>query len=254
MRIKSSIIIYFTISILVGCQFNINKQNDIDNLPVPKVSSNDKAIIPTMQTAPWSIEGYMTRHINSVNSIQSNLYDIIFIGDSIIQRFETVGIDNLKIINSKFTVYNLGFEGDKTENVLWRLHNGELPNNNHTKYFVILIGTNNSKFNNDAPESIASGIGHIITLIHKVSPDTKILLLSILPRGRDKFDICRKNNERVNSIIKKYNSHLNVIYIDLTEYFIDDYGNLISENYNSDYVHITPKGYSIIKNKIFEYL
>ena len=52
---------------------------------------------------------------------------------------------------------NFGLGGDKTQNVLWRAKNGEIPLN--VKTIIIHVGTNNTRF--DAPQDIAGGIASI---------------------------------------------------------------------------------------------
>ena len=59
--------------------------------------------------------------------------DIVFIGDSITHNWEGArgpgsdfGGKPLAELKKKYSVLNLGFGGDATQNVLWRLENGEL--------------------------------------------------------------------------------------------------------------------------------
>jgi lysophospholipase L1-like esterase len=74
---------------------------------------------------------------------------------------------------------NLGFSGDTTANVLWRLDHGEL-NGLHPKLAVVLIGTNNTALGQSA-EDTELGIDAVVKDIEHRLPETKILLLGILP-------------------------------------------------------------------------
>ena len=74
---------------------------------------------------------------------------------------------------------NLGFSGDTTANVLWRLDHGEL-NGLNPKLAVVLIGTNNTALGQTA-EDTELGIDAVVRDIEHRLPETKILLLGILP-------------------------------------------------------------------------
>jgi beta-glucosidase len=100
----------------------------------------------------------------------------------------------------------MGFSGDRTENVIWRLQNGSLEIIG-PKVAVILIGTNNTDGNHylniSTPEELAGGIWRICEIVSKKLPDTKIILMGILPYGykpnhRDNI------NKATNSLISKF--------------------------------------------------
>jgi lysophospholipase L1-like esterase len=74
---------------------------------------------------------------------------------------------------------NLGFSGDTTANVLWRLDHGEVEGL-HPKLAVVLIGTNNTAIGQSAEETEA-GIDAVVKDIEHRLPETKILLVGILP-------------------------------------------------------------------------
>ena len=74
---------------------------------------------------------------------------------------------------------NLGFSGDTTANVLWRLDHGEV-NGLHPKLAMVLIGTNNTAYGQSAEET-ETGIDAVVKDIEHRLPETKILLVGILP-------------------------------------------------------------------------
>src|ERR1051326_1702141 len=72
--------------------------------------------------------------------------DLYFLGDSITRRWGATDYPEF-LANWKQNFYgwnaaNFGWGGDTTQNVLWRLENGELDGVN-PKIIVLLIGTNN---------------------------------------------------------------------------------------------------------------
>jgi uncharacterized repeat protein (TIGR02543 family) len=226
-------------------------------MPVPAVSPNEPAI-------GLGGTGNPGRHDNIVNTIANN-QKIIFIGDSITQRWENAGIDAWAALKAKYDnkITNLGFDGDPTENVIWRLLNGEFPIGVNPEYVVLLIGTNNTR-ERDGAAPTAAGIGKIIEIINNNSPNTKILLFGILPRGdlNDPHDLDSGNNRRktsnieVNSIIERYAGFKNTQYYDIGEYYIDEDEVIRQDLYIPDdvrwYVHLSPAGYDIWKDKIVE--
>ncbi len=207
-----------------------------------KNTSAESAHIPVPSTENW----WITRHNERKNNVIVD-QKIIFIGDSITSRFESS--EAWSELSQKYgnKITNLGFEGDQTQHVIWRLMNGEFPEGINAEYAIVMIGTNNRH----DPKSIAEGITQIIKVINNNSPITKILLLSILPRGRGISDKHTDRNILVNNIIKKYDGNINVQYVDLVQSFIDTNGVLIEELF-IDKLHLTLSGYNLWKNKIFD--
>ena len=78
--------------------------------------------------------------------------DLVFVGDSITHNWEGArgpgsdyGGKPLAELKKRYSVLNLGFGGDTTRNVLWRLENGELDGY-RAKCVMLMIGTNNGGF------------------------------------------------------------------------------------------------------------
>ena len=81
--------------------------------------------------------------------------------------------------------FGLGTGRSSTQNILWRLKNGELGNVN-PKVIVILAGTNNLTANPASePDSIeiAQSIRAILDVCHEKAPAAKIILTGIFPRN-----------------------------------------------------------------------
>ncbi|GHU75627.1 hypothetical protein FACS189461_2200 [Spirochaetia bacterium] len=218
-------------------------QYDKNQMPVPFVSADDPAVMPVQRTDPWWIE----RQADKISSITSG-QKIILVGDSITHGWE--GTEAWDILKKKYDnkITNLGFSGDKTGNVIWRLTNGGFPPGSNPEYVILMIGTNNTDGGDD-PKSTAAGIGKIIKIINEASPDTTIIVVSILPRG-DK--LLRLYNSRVNDIIRNFDSYNNVRYYDLGQFYTDQNGALINAFYSADLLHLSPKGYLLWKDKILD--
>ena len=112
---------------------------------------------------------------------------MLLIGDSITNNYDKAELpdENFQPIWKQFyeprKALNLGFSGDTTAHVLWRLDHGEVDGL-HPKVAVLLIGTNNtSQHNNHTAEQTEAGIDAVISELENRLPETKILLLGILP-------------------------------------------------------------------------
>lgn len=202
------------------------------------------ATMPTPQSKSTD-DWWTQRFIEKNQSVKNGNIDLVFIGDSITHGWETeAGKDTWKEYYSKRKSFNLGFRSDHTEHVIWRLQNGNIDGIN-PKLAILTIGTNNTGYRMDDPVMIADGIKLIVENIHMKSPRTKILLLGIFPRGETVDDVMRKNNEKVNKIIKNYpNDYEFVHYMDISKNFLNDDGSLSIE-IMYDLLHLTSKGYAI---------
>ena len=90
----------------------------------------------------------MTAHEQLLDKRKAGQIDVYFVGDSITRRWGTSEEqykDFLANWNANFKGWNaanFGWGGDKTQNMLWRLQNGELDGVN-PKVIVLMAGTNN---------------------------------------------------------------------------------------------------------------
>ena len=170
---------------------------------------------------------------------------LVFIGDSITQGWEPTMWNQFWGAQSPL---NLGLWGDLTQGVLYRLNNGEWNATLHPKLVVLLIGTNNANWKS-RPEDTALGVAEIIRFVHQHSPETKVLLLGILPRGADASTPERVVNGQVNQLIRRCADDRNVVYLDVGPSLMDAEGR-VSNQVLFDYLHPTMVGYGIVAGSI----
>lgn len=177
-------------------------------------------------------------------------YDIVFVGDSITHRWEREGGEGVKHyaeLKKQYKILNLGYGGDRTQHVLWRMKNGELEGYK-AKLFMLMIGTNNGK---DKPKDIAEGTRRIIATIQEKHPESKIMLLPIFPRGANANDVGRKRNEVVNKITKTFADGKKVIWVDFNDKLIDEKGD--TKKFMNDRLHTNHIGYGIWRKAVVPY-
>jgi|GEM_PF-2193802 len=192
------------------------------------------------------------RDINA-RAKQGNV-DLVFIGDSITQGWETDGAPTWNKRYEPRHAMNAGIGGDRTQHVLWRLDNGNVDNIS-PKLAVLMIGTNN--FGDDSAEDIARGIKAIVEKLGNKLPTTKVLLLGVFPRGEKPDEVLRAKNVYVNAMIKSLHDGKRVYYLDINRKLLKANGDQ-DRDIMPDLVHLSPKGYEIwgaaIEGKVAELL
>ena len=201
-----------------------------------------EATIPVsrMNQANWKM-----RHAGKVKTARAAKdVDIVFLGDSITAAWETRGKAVWDKYYAPHNALNLGFSGDRTQHLLWRLLNGELPENVDPKVAVIMIGTNNTGHKLDPANETAAGISRVVELLRDRRPDTKILLLGIFPRDEQPDGEKRQRNREINEIISKLDDGEHVHFMNINQNFLQEDGTL-SKGLTPDFLHINAKGYQI---------
>ncbi|HSV16019.1 MAG TPA: GDSL-type esterase/lipase family protein [Tepidisphaeraceae bacterium] len=129
---------------------------------------------------------WMQRHQAICDRLKQGPVDLIFVGDSIIQNYDKHNPPDEDFQPTWNYFYgdrnaiNMGFSGDHTGNVLWRLQHGEVDGIT-PKVAVLLIGTNNTAGAKQTAQQTIAGIQADVALLHEKLPSAKVLLLGILP-------------------------------------------------------------------------
>jgi lysophospholipase L1-like esterase len=193
---------------------------------------------------------FLKSHESFVATAKQGEAQVVFLGDSI-----TAGWGRQPAIFDKefgqYKAANFGIGGDRTQHVLWRVENGEFDGIK-PKAVVLMIGTNNSGTAENSPEQIAAGIKAIIAAIHQRSPDTKVLLLAIFPRGATEANNPgRAKNKAVNALIAKFDDGQKVRYLDIGAKFLTADGTL-EKSVMPDLLHLNAVSYQIWADAIRE--
>ena len=180
--------------------------------------------ISRMETGWWR-----ARHEAKLAEARSRKIDLVWLGDSITMDWELDGPEDWRRFAPVWNRFygdrnalNLGFGGDNTAHLLWRMQNGELEGL-HPKVAVVLIGANNmGRVRWSAPQSIA-GITAVVDEAKRRMPGTKILLISVLPSVRSKY-VDRATDAINRELAVRYGSAPvpGVSYVDVTRVFMKD--------------------------------
>ncbi|MGO2355722.1 MAG: GDSL-type esterase/lipase family protein [Marinomonas foliarum] len=215
-------------------------------MPSTSVDSHSPlSIFSTKQDTVW----WLPRHEEKLAEKNAMArVDLVFLGDSITQAWEKEGADVWQDFYQSRNALNLGFNGDKTENVLWRLAHGEIDNI-QPKLLVLLIGTNNAGHRMDKAEDTALGIKQILSVLAEKLPKTKVLLLAIFPRSAKPTQKLRMLNNEVNQIIRTYADDEKVFFRDINHVFLDEKGRITSDVMN-DFLHPNTSQYQLFAEAI----
>ena len=209
---------------------------------------------PTAENPVPRAEGWwLNRHNNLILNRKPESTHMLFIGDSITQGWEQAGASIWERRYAPRGALNMGFSGDRTQHVLWRLKHNEVEGL-HPKLAVVMIGTNNSNGEDNTAEEIAGGIKAIVASLAEKLPNTKVLLLAIFPRGETP-NAQREKVAKASELASKVADGKTVHYLDIGSKLMNTDGT-ISKEIMPDFLHLSPKGYEIwadaIEDKVKE--
>jgi lysophospholipase L1-like esterase len=171
--------------------------------------------------------------------------EIYFEGDSITRRWAATDYpEQLENWNRNFSgrsAADFGWGGDRTQNILWRLNNGELDGVN-PKIVVLLAGTNNLP-DHSSPDEITRGIQAIVAAIRTKAPDATVILTGIFPRN-DRMEYMPIIGQ-INADLAKMADGKQVRYLSINDKLADTNGKLFDGMMNPDNLHPTLKTYEI---------
>ncbi|VVD01712.1 platelet-activating factor acetylhydrolase IB subunit beta homolog [Leptidea sinapis] len=204
----------------------------------------------TIATPQKDTEGddrWMSIHNRFVCEARGKDADVIFIGDSILQALE-----HTEIWNEWFAplhCLNFSIHKDQTQNVLWRITNGELEHV-EPKVIVLHVGTSNVEHTAD---EVCEGILKIIQIIQEKHPDVSIVLPSLLPRGQHP-NVLREKNCKVNQLLKTHAKKLkNIEMVPIDKGFVQSDGT-ISHHDLYDYLIPTTAKFRKVFEPVYDLL
>lgn len=133
-------------------------------------------------------------HAELVQKARTGVIDVYFIGDSITRRWGALDYPEL-VAHFRESFFgwnaaNFAWGGDRIENMLWRLDNGELEGVS-PKVFVVQAGTNNlGDFESaeEREEAVVEGIAAIVERCRRHAADALVVITGVFPR-RDRPEL-----------------------------------------------------------------
>jgi lysophospholipase L1-like esterase len=196
---------------------------DIAGADTPRV----RPVLAAMPIARLDLPWWRQRFEEKERRLHEARVDLVFYGDSITQDYELGGPEpwrDFRPVWNRFYgdrhAVNLGFKGDTTASLLWRLEHGE-ADGIAPKVAVVLIGANNFGRVHWSAEPTLAGIDADVAAIRVHLPGTKILLLGVLPSERSAW--VSENTLAVNrALAERWRPGGDVTFLDVSPVFMKD--------------------------------
>jgi lysophospholipase L1-like esterase len=206
-----------------------------------KTAKSDPCLpVPRSVEYEWmSIATWRAMHAEDVAIAAKGQVDLLLVGDSITQGWHAT-----KVWAEKFGQYrsaNFGIGGDATQNLLWRLQNGDVGRLS-PKLIVVLIGINNLGREEHSPEETCAGVLAVVDFLRKAFPQSRILLNAILPPDREPGSAFRAKAAATNRLLRPKAAELGLEWLDATQAILEPDGRLTPE-ISHDALHLTEEGY-----------
>ncbi len=191
-------------------------------------------IVGRMELPWWSAR------LTEKEALATRAYDTVFVGDSITHNWDVLAPELQK--QAFGDVLNLGFSGDRTNHVLWRIQRIDWKTV-APKRIMLMIGTNDTGHSLKAPAEIYAGIQAIVEHLKAQCPQAKILVLKIFPRCKLASDPRRVNNDAVNVLIDQLAEDGRVEVKDIASLFLEADGLTLDMQVMPDALHPNAEGY-----------
>ena len=214
---------------------------------------NIRALTPAQPTAEWATSWWMKHFEEKQKAIAAGGSSVVFIGDSITNNWDGPGKAawDKYFAGAPYHALQLGFSGDRTEHLLWRIGHGEFDGY-EAKAIVLMIGTNNTghfPFEKEPPSDTILGIKAVVDALLEKQPKARIILHPILPRGSGIDDECRRRDSIVNREIVKLADGRRVVWCDFSTSLLLPDGT-IPHDICPDELHPCAAGYEIWANAV----
>ncbi|GFT22937.1 platelet-activating factor acetylhydrolase IB subunit gamma [Nephila pilipes] len=202
---------------------------------------------PAVEAAPpedkRGDDRWMSMHKRFLITAREQEPDVLLLGDYVVSM--AAHTEMWEKLFVPLHCLNLGIAEDETQNVLWRIQNGEIDATD-PKVIVLCVGANNVSH---SAEQIVAGILSCANAIIEKKPNATLIILKLLPCGRQPNPLRAKLLE-VNQKLKAACQGLpNTQVIDIDPGFVQPDG-YVSHHDLYDYLHLTRSAYS----KSFEIL
>ena len=178
--------------------------------------------------------GWYEEHEKFVAIAAGSLSSVLLVGDSLVNglaRYHRVWSKYFKPLHA----LNFGVGGDRTQHVLWRIENGEIPLILQVAF--VHCGINN--LDRDNPDEIRNGIASIVYTIQEKKPNANFIVSGLLPRDQETSSRCDKI-KLVNQKLRKWcqsGKVKNVHYLKPDKDWTKPDGQLVERYYFTDFLH-----------------
>ncbi len=182
--------------------------------------------------------------IDAINNRDIPKGGIIFTGSSSIRLWP-----NLNDWFQEVEVYNLGFGGSETSELLY--HANDLIIKHQPRKVFIYEGDNDVNSGKSAAR-IITDMEFLVRKIEKESPKTEIYLISAKP-SEERWHL-REKYEEFNALLEDFCKENELVFIDVWDAMLDAEGEIRPNLYEADPLHVNENGYKIWQSQISPYV
>lgn len=197
--------------------------------------------VPTICKDLDGDDRWLAVHKRFVQECKEKDPEVMFIGDCVLESLQFTDFWNSHFV--PMHCLNFSIRNDRTQNVLWRLQNGELESV-RPKAVVLHVGTNNIS---DSAEEVAEGVQAIVATIRAKLAGVYVVIPTLLPRGHQPNPL-RDKNAAVNALLKERLAGMDKVQIVSVDSGLIQSDGTISHHDMFDYLNLTNVG----SKKVFE--
>jgi lysophospholipase L1-like esterase len=190
-------------------------------------------------------------------SSASDQIDVVFMGDSITEQwYGTCFADPISNSDKMIELWDnlfqdralaLGIAGDRCPNLLYRIQNGEMPEELNPSLWWFLIGTNDYNSDTCSRESILVGQLAILFDAMQRKPDANFVLQGLLPRGKHNLleSSLWKDFQWINDRLACISELPKLDFFNATSIFLDSDQRMVNQTLMSDFLHPSIEGHKL---------
>jgi len=224
------------------------KSTAAPSAPVTGPTAARPAVVPADHPTPRTDANSKLAHEQLLAKARQGRIDAYFVGDSITRRWGGTDypefLAHWKQTFHGWNAANFGWGGDATQNILWRLHHGELDGLS-PKIIVILAGTNNvgrEPGDEARVADITRGVAAIVATCREKVPSATIVLMAIFPRNDSEVAMPVING--INANLAKLADGKAVRFVNINDRLAGSDGTLF-DGVTVDQLHLSLRGYEI---------
>lgn len=197
-----------------------------------------KDYIALQRVRTFEPDDFYLRRVSHFARLSVGRGDIVMLGDSLINGCEW------HELFENHRVKNRGINGDTVEGVRQRVEG--IMQGCPDKLFL-MVGINDVSHNITA-QNVACSIIALVDYLHKLSPETRIYVHSLLPFNSAVYyaSLAGKESDvlHINRLLREAVEEFGYTYIDLFSHFVTPDGMLNTE-YSNDGLHLSGSGYAL---------
>jgi lysophospholipase L1-like esterase len=202
---------------------------------------------PSMPNYPQSMleYWYAAHRVFVARAAQGNV-KLLFIGDSITANWLTVGRAPWAADFVPLGAVNFAIGGDRTQNVLWRILDGELDGI-APRTIVLMIGANNLF---DGAAAATDGISAVVRAVRAKQPQATIDLLGVLPVIGGVPGPYGEEVVAINAALAGLDDGTSVRFTNINAAFLNPDGTQKAGLFQPDGTHLTAAGYRVFADAL----